>query len=343
MLVENSKMIYRGSDELARVYRGDTVVWEPGTPHDYSQDYLTFTVHEVGGHDSSTYRPRLDIDIYNGGSVEVSKRFRFRYTRNGVHFLPTAETNYGTQYAPNITAVETDDWFYVNQSQPNAVIHVLVGDTIEFNNLSKTESGNISVMSMQGVGDYTVYTASGNLYKSFASGKSYGQKFFSLPYTLNPVYNAENIYIDTRFGTLKEMFDGCQQLIRAPKVIPYTQLFSSYCERMFSGCISLKTAPRITATLFSDRCCYQMFAGCARLRNAPVLHADYIQNSGCYEMFVNCANLQYVKCLATSFGSNACYRWLSGVSQTGTFVKDASATWDTGESGIPSGWTVVDA
>lgn len=33
--------------------------------------------------------------------------------------------------------------------------------------------------------------------------------------------------------------------------------------------------------------------------------------------------------------------WVSGVSSSGIFVKNANATWNiTGENGIPSGWTV---
>lgn len=31
-----------------------------------------------------------------------------------------------------------------------------------------------------------------------------------------------------------------------------------------------------------------------------------------------------------------------GVSPTGTFVKKAGVDWPTGNSGIPSGWTVVE-
>ena len=36
--------------------------------------------------------------------------------------------------------------------------------------------------------------------------------------------------------------------------------------------------------------------------------------------------------------------WLESVSLTGTFVKNAAASWDvTGVDGIPSGWTVQTA
>jgi hypothetical protein len=45
------------------------------------------------------------------------------------------------------------------------------------------------------------------------------------------------------------------------------------------------------------------------------------------------------------------WQWLHGVAATGTFTKAKDAVWPTntfftennGESGIPSGWTVVDA
>ena len=36
--------------------------------------------------------------------------------------------------------------------------------------------------------------------------------------------------------------------------------------------------------------------------------------------------------------------WVSGVSSTGTFVKNSSATWNvTGSYGVPGGWTIETA
>ena len=48
--------------------------------------------------------------------------------------------------------------------------------------------------------------------------------------------------------------------------------------------------------------------------------------------------------LATDISATGCLTdWVSGVSSTGTFTKAASMTaLPTGNSGIPSGWTVVD-
>jgi hypothetical protein len=49
--------------------------------------------------------------------------------------------------------------------------------------------------------------------------------------------------------------------------------------------------------------------------------------------------------LATDISASRCLtNWVSSVSSTGTFVKSPEMTsLPTGESGIPSGWTVVDA
>jgi len=68
--------------------------------------------------------------------------------------------------------------------------------------------------------------------------------------------------------------------------------------------------------------------------------------SKCYErMFEGCTNLNLIKCLATNISATSCTNnWVNGVAASGTFTKAASMSgWSTGNNGIPSGWTVVDA
>jgi hypothetical protein len=62
-------------------------------------------------------------------------------------------------------------------------------------------------------------------------------------------------------------------------------------------------------------------------------------------MFYGCSKLNYIKMLATNISASNCLNsWVSGVSSTGTFVKNVAATWNvTGNNGIPSGWTVETA
>ena len=60
-------------------------------------------------------------------------------------------------------------------------------------------------------------------------------------------------------------------------------------------------------------------------------------------MFYGCTKLKYIKCLATDISATNCtYNWVNGVASTGTFVKAAVIeSWTTGDSGIPTGWTVL--
>ena len=113
---------------------------------------------------------------------------------------------------------------------------------------------------------------------------------------------------------------------------------------MIGECTSLVNAPALPATTLNDWCYSQMFSNCYSLKNAPDLPATTLVKY-CYQsMFSNCSSLNNIKCLATSINANgATTGWVAGVPETGTFTKDPNATWSTGQDGIPTGWTVVDA
>ena len=137
------------------------------------------------------------------------------------------------------------------------------------------------------------------------------------------------------------MFNGCTSLTTAPE-LPATTLASGCYFRMFGGCTSLTQAPALPATTLSDSCYNSMFQNCTSLTQAPELPATTLAQS-CYGwMFYGCRKLNYVKAMFTEVPSevNAVGNWLRNVSQTGTFVKNAAATWTNEQGGIPSGWTV---
>ena len=95
----------------------------------------------------------------------------------------------------------------------------------------------------------------------------------------------------------------------------------------------------------TDSCYKYMFYASPNLRNAPELPATTLVSS-CYEgMFYHCTNLNNIKAMFTTTpGSDYTLDWVDGVAATGTFTKNASATWNvTGTSGVPSGWTVQTA
>ena len=146
-------------------------------------------------------------------------------------------------------------------------------------------------------------------------------------------------------GCYSSMFRGCTSLATAPSILPATTL-AQYCySGMFVGCKSLITAPALPSTTLETMCYNEMFYGCTSLTTAPALPATTLKFM-CYSvMFRNCTSLNHIKCLATDISAYNCTgSWVSGVASTGTFVKNSNmASWTEGNSGIPTGWTVIDA
>ena len=140
------------------------------------------------------------------------------------------------------------------------------------------------------------------------------------------------------------MFEGCTSLTTAPELLATTLADNCYAY-MFSGCTSLTTAPELPATTLATSCYKSMFDGCTSLVTAPELLATTLADN-CYGyMFNGCTKLNYIKCLATDISASGCRnKWVTNVASTGTFVKATGMTsWPNGTSGIPTGWTVVDA
>ena len=136
-------------------------------------------------------------------------------------------------------------------------------------------------------------------------------------------------------------FEGCTSLVNPP-ALPATEMKPNCYRNLFYGCTSLVNAPELPATTLAEGCYRSLFNGCTSLVTAPDLLAPTLV-SYCYAYLFNaCTSLNSVKCTATSgVGSNnSTAEWLWNVSPTGTFTKESGVTWETGVSGIPSGWTV---
>jgi hypothetical protein len=141
------------------------------------------------------------------------------------------------------------------------------------------------------------------------------------------------------------MFAGCSSLTTAPALPAMTLTINCY-SGMFSDCTALTAAPAtLPAETLAISCYDSMFAGCTSLTTAPVLPAPTLVQK-CYKyMFNGCTSLKAVTCLATDISADDCtLEWLENVAPTGTFTKASSmTTWPSDISGIPSGWTVVNA
>ena len=93
-------------------------------------------------------------------------------------------------------------------------------------------------------------------------------------------------------------------------------------------------------TIPSEYQFYDLFQG-SDITSTPDMPATTL-TKGCYsKIFNGCSKLNYVKAMFTDISAQDCLTdWLSGVSATGTFVKNPEATYTKTQAGIPSGWTV---
>ena len=187
----------------------------------------------------------------------------------------------------------------------------------------------------------------GDVFKGQTSLENKNYVFYNLFYNNKNITSAENLSLPAT--TLADdcyfsMFKGCTSLTTAPELPATTLAFECYCY-MFRNCTSLVTAPELPSTTLTGNCYNEMFKGCTSLVTAPELPATTLADSCYQQMFSGCTKLNYIKCLATDISASACLsNWVTNVASSGTFVKATSMTsWPTGTSGIPSGWTVVDA
>lgn len=237
-------------------------------------------------------------------------------------------------------------------------IEVEAGDKIMFRGTRRTATGG----SNDKASNFTAtngakFNIVGNInsllnktnYTGITNLSSYGQyTFLHLFAGLNGLVSAENLVLPATTLALscyKWMFQGCTNLTKAPTTLPATTLVQYCYQNMFDGCTSLTTAPVLPATTLIQSCYESMFNGCKSLTTAPELPATTLKQS-CYEsMFQGCTSLNYIKCRATDISAKYCtFWWVKGVASSGTFVKNANmSSWARGTSGIPNGWTVIDA
>ena len=139
------------------------------------------------------------------------------------------------------------------------------------------------------------------------------------------------------------LFYNSTTLVNARYLVLPNNADASCYTSMFSGCSSLTTAPVLPATTVHAMCYAGMFQNCTSLTTAPTLLATTLAQY-CYEsMFAGCTNLNKVITYTNNIPQHAydCLNnWLYGVAEHGDFYNLGTATYPSGSSGIPSGWTV---
>ena len=141
----------------------------------------------------------------------------------------------------------------------------------------------------------------------------------------------------------------CKMFARNPNLVTITPLnavtLAKECYMsMFEACTSLVTAPVIAATTLAQNCYKQMFYNCTSLTTIPPLYAEALV-TGCYSIMFRNTKVNYIKALfLTQPTTSYTQGWVQDIPNVSTsiFVKHIDATWtDTGDSAVPSNWTVI--
>lgn len=292
-----------GSADVSAAYLGSVLVYSGGTPHDYSQDYFTI----VSEADNNT------ITLKNTGYTSNDDYSKFQSvkisasTDNGQTWSGYSTTTAGTKTI-TLGTLNTGDEI------------LLKGEN------NKMSNGSDVCHYFETTGNFKIQ---GNIMSLL-----YGDNFINN--SSLPNVTSSNTARTACFGSI---FRNSKVTTAENLILPATEAKHRCYYHMFQGCTNLTTAPVLPATTLARECYQNMFRGCTSLTTAPELPAETLTQNCYANMFQGCTSLNYIKCLATSItGTNY---WTSNVASSGTFVKDANATWTTGVNGIPNNWSVV--
>lgn len=164
-------------------------------------------------------------------------------------------------------------------------------------------------------------------------------------------------YFNSKYAE-SQLFKSCENIINAKDLVlgeefsPNSSAAYSPLKHLFEGAVNMITAPKLIKAPLLSGCYYGTFKNCASLKKSPTIYGDY-SGSGyhydCSEMFKGCSNLSYIKYMGVSAFTKEggqsyqgwSYKWVSGVSPTGTFIANSKRTdFTRGYSGIPEGWDI---
>ncbi len=303
---------------------------------DTEQDYNAY-INDDPLLPNVSYVIESDVVHYNPKSEDEDTYLTFEALEDGTFSFTRDGLSYSTDEGQTWTALAA------NTQTPT----VLSGETIMF-------KGQMRSYRSDGIGKFSStgrYKIRGNIMSLLFGDDYVGQDDLTgYNYAFMGIFASSDVVdssglllpaLNLTESCYETMFWGCTRLTNAP-VLPATTA-APYCyDGMFRGCTSLTSAPALPATTVAPYCYYGMFYGCTSLTTAPTLPAETLTDRCYADMFNGCSSLNYVKAMfITTVTYSHTNSWLNGVASTGTFVKNADATWDDrGGSGVPYGWTI---
>ena len=327
MRIDKNTTIRLGDRNIVKIKIGDSVIWQKTTVVDETDYFYIESLDDGNTVSLNTSLTDTSHSQYLTPTVQFSTN-KQNWTTVTFDWSTTGDKNIDIS-----TVLNTGDKMYFRNDTGkfNYVNSGSSYSTIKFSTTKNANAGG-DIRTLANYRDVETSSMTKGMFSNLFNGNTYivDASNLRLPYTTI----ADFCY----YG----MFSSCTSLTTAPTELPATTL-ASYCySNMFSNCTSLTTAPTLPAITLASSCYAAMFYMCSKLTSAPTLPSTTLAVS-CYDsMFNYCSKLNNITVYADDISAfNCTFNWVYGVASTGTFRNLGSATYPTGTSGIPSGWTEV--
>lgn len=274
-----------------------------------------------------TFTATTNVTAYQEGDSIENKYFTFNVLTGGTLKLSTEYSNVNFSYKLN-----DNEWV---DNVTGQTLQVSDGDTIKF-------KASIN-------GQWEAYDQKSIV--KFWEDNQEGKPYVDAEGNIMSLVYGDNFTDQTSLASMNYIFSGLfydGNIIHSHNLVLPATTLAEYCYyNMFGQNRHMLTAPEILpATTLAEYCYYYMFYACQSLLAAPELPALTLVTYCYSHMFECCSDLNYIKCLAidNDWEYHGTYQWVYYAGDgAGTFVKNPNTEWSTGEDGVPSYWTVIDA
>ena len=254
--------------------------------------------------------------------------------------------------------------FSLSSGQTQTIATINSGDTILMYGSNKTLGSNYNYGHyFRATGDYEISGEISSLVNGNATDTEIGGGA-ARTYTFAQLFSgdthlvsAENLLISSTTlpnNACNSMFRGCTNLVKAPTTLPSTILGSECYSSMFESCTALAYPPtELNFTSLQGSAYNRMFTMSrnskvtAAMTHTPKMFGNWGSVAPAtrnMQMFAGNGSLQTIYCYWTNtsgtFGNIA--DWVTNTDDTNvTFYKRSTQSFASGNSGIKTGWTVV--
>lgn len=290
----------------------------------YNEEY--FTIEATG----SGY---INLNLVNSGSDGEMSSIRFYYWKNTT---------------PNVARDNYDGTLVggAGNTSDGSRLNYVAGDIIRLYRPEQTAVGN-------GINNTNRFSAMANciVYGNIASLIGYAdelpEKGLQILFYYCNFTDCSNLIIPwntiPKWG-MRWMFYGCTKFTKIP-YLPATTVGAEGYHQMFRQCngiVNVDFTEKMGCRSAGEKSFQQIFFQTISLQSIKIpANINYTGNYAWNSAFYNCSALNSVTCLDSNPTTNNTFNtWLNGVSATGNFIKAAGVTWNSGTSGIPTGWTI---